>query len=58
MSNAATRDERNKKRQVALPFDVICCGVICRYAEKLLPQPQLLTALGLLNVNPRLSRPE
>ena len=27
------------------------------YAEKLLPQPQLLTAFGLSNVKPRLSRP-
>lgn len=29
----------------------------CAYAEKLVPQPQVSLAFGLLNVNPRLFRP-
>jgi hypothetical protein len=33
------------------------CDLTSLYAEKLLPQPQLLTAFGLLNVKPRFSRP-
>ena len=45
--------ERRRQRQVAQPER----RSFAIYAEKLLPQPQLLTALGLLNVNPRFSRP-